>query len=115
MVGRAERVDRLEDAVSHEERAENARTNVAQTSDTFHPLQHPSLLLTMIEWMNAVPTSQGIRLRPRPGPRPSSRPSPSSVFDQSAPSMIPVPRKVLMRGAMPPRAADPVGAVSTGD
>ena len=38
----------------------SASTNVAQISDTFQTFSMPRFSCTMIEWMNAVPTSQGM-------------------------------------------------------
>ena len=37
-----------------------ASVNVAQISDTFQTFSIPRFSCTMIEWMNAVPTSHGI-------------------------------------------------------
>src|SRR3712207_9206308 len=71
-----------------------ASVNVAQISETFQIFSIPRFSCTMIEWRKAVPTSQGISEAFSTGSQAQYPPQPSSVYDHSAPSMIPVPRKV---------------------
>jgi hypothetical protein len=72
----------------------SASVKVAQINDTFHTFSIPRFSCTMIECRNAVPTSHGITEAFSTGSQAQYPPQPSSVYDQSAPSMIPMPRKV---------------------